>query len=63
MKGKVIKMTTKELIELLKKLDPDGNIEVWFASGDSMDYETRGVEKHKYIDYDTGEPAYWLEIY
>lgn len=56
-------MTTKELIELLKKLDPDGNIEIWFASGDNMDCKTRGVEKHKYIDYDTGEPAYWLEIY
>lgn len=56
-------MTTKELIELLKRVDPDGNMKVWFASGDNMDYETRGVEKHEYTDHDTGELTHWLEIY
>ena len=55
-------MTTKELIELLKKLDPDGNMKVWLADGDYMDYEVREIEKHEYKSAYTGEPIYWLEI-
>lgn len=54
-------MKTKDLIELLKKLDPDGNMEIWL-NGCYYDYQVENVEKHKGEDAYSGEPVYWLEI-
>ena len=54
-------MTTTELIELLKRVDPDGNMEIEL-DGCFYNYKVRNVEKYECKDEYTGEPIYWLEI-
>lgn len=41
-------MTTKELIEQLQKLDPDGNMEVYHWCGNYMEQPTEDVT----VEYD-----------
>lgn len=45
MKGKVIKMTTKELIQKLKTIDPDGNLTIALVHRDEyLETEPLNIE-------------------
>lgn len=55
-------MTTKELIELLKRVDPDGNLEV-VMDGCYYGYEVEEVIKHESVDDETEEVySRWIEL-
>lgn len=50
-------MTTKELIEKLQELDPDGNLQIWCGVS-----EVDGAVKSEGKDWYTGEPTYWIDL-
>lgn len=55
-------MTTKELIEKLKEIDPDGNLEV-VMDGCYYGCEVGEVIKHESVDEETGEIySQWIEV-
>lgn len=55
-------MTTKELIEKLQEIDPDGNLEV-IIDGCFYGCEVEEVVKNYNVDPETEEPTfYWIEL-
>jgi hypothetical protein len=50
-------MKSKELIEKLKKLSPDGNMEVFIG-----DIELESVEKCEGRELLTNRKTYWIEL-
>lgn len=55
-------MTTKQLIEKLKEIDPSGDLEV-MLEGCFYGCEVEEVVKKHYVDPDTKEvTSYWIEI-